>query len=59
MHAIPMLFYAVGVVLFGRGARARIGMLDHRRGRSIERALLRGKGPVKLYAAANPRLTLA
>jgi hypothetical protein len=53
-----MLFYAVGVVLFG-AALAHALVLDHRPGRSIERALLRGKGPAKPYAAANLRPTLA
>jgi hypothetical protein len=42
MHAILMLFYAVGVVLFGAALAHALGMLDHRPGRSIERAILKG-----------------
>jgi len=35
MHAILMLLYAVGVVLFAAALAARLGMLGHRPGRRI------------------------
>jgi hypothetical protein len=58
MHAILMLFYAVGVVLFGAAlAHALVCWIIDRI--AALSALLRGKGPAEPYAAPNLRLTVA